>query len=136
MGRYRLLSTIYRAVGPRPIASRVGPIMLGRSILADPSRRAQVRGFIELMTRRRDVWRAVNGVIDRAGIADSELAQITAPTLVIVGDEDVATPRDKADALVRSIAGARLALIARAGHSSTVEEPAEVSRVIAEFLER
>lgn len=136
VGRYRLLSAIYRAVGPRPIAGRVAPIMLGRSILADASRRAQVRGFVELMTRRRDVWKAVNGVIDRAGLSEAELAQISAPTLVIVGVEDAATPRDKADALVAAIHGAQLAVIPRAGHSSTVEEPAEVNRAITAFLDR
>ena len=52
------------------------------------------------MSRRRDIWRAVNGVIDRAGIAHTELARITAPTLVVVGDEDVATPPAKAQQIV------------------------------------
>jgi pimeloyl-ACP methyl ester carboxylesterase len=136
IGRYRMLSAVYRAVGPRPIASKIAPIMLGKSIMADKSRKANVAGFVKLMTRRRDVWKAVNGVIDRAGIAAWELAQIRAPTLVIVGDEDVATPRDKADALVAAIAGATLAVIPRAGHSSSVEEPTDVTRAIAQFLDR
>ena len=135
IGRYRMLSAVYRAVGPRLIASKVAPIMLGKSIMSDSSRKAEVAGFVKLMTRRRDVWKAVNGVIDRAGVAAWELAQIRAPTLVIVGDEDVATPRPKADALVAAIAGAKLATIPRAGHSSSVEEPTEVTRAIAQFLD-
>ncbi len=133
--RYRLLSKVYRALGGRPIASKVAPIMMGKSILADPNRKAEVAGFVKLMTRRRDVWKAVNGVIDRAGIAAWELAQIRAPTLVIVGDEDVATTPAKADALVAAIRGAKLAVIPRAGHSSSVEEPEAVTRQIAVFLD-
>jgi len=132
--RYRPLSGIYRVVGPRPIARRIAPIMLGTSIINDTARKREVADFVRVMTRRRDVWKAVNGVVDRAGIAGWELAQISAPTLVVVGDEDVATPRTKAEALVAQIAGARLAVIPRAGHSSTVEAPADVTRAISEFL--
>jgi pimeloyl-ACP methyl ester carboxylesterase len=88
---------------------------------------------MQTMTQRRDIWRAVNGVIDRAGIAD-ELGRISAPTLVMVGDEDVATPRPKSDKLVAAIRGARLEVIPNAGHSSTVEEPARVTAALQHFL--
>jgi pimeloyl-ACP methyl ester carboxylesterase len=134
IGRYRTLTAVVRALGPRIVGSRVAPIMLGRTILADPNRRAELATYVATMTRRRDVWRAVNGVIDRAGVADSELARIKVPTLVIVGDEDLATPRPKAEHLVASIAGARLEVIPNAGHSSTVEEPARVTAGIQRFL--
>ena len=87
------------------------------------------------MTRRRDIWRAVNGVIDRAGIHD-ELSRIKAPTAVMVGDEDVATPAPKAERIVAGIAGASLIRIPRAGHSSPVEEPAAVTSAIESFLSR
>jgi pimeloyl-ACP methyl ester carboxylesterase len=135
VARYRLLSKVYRVVGGRPIANRVAPIMMGKSIIADQDRKAEVAGFVKLMTRRRDVWKAVNGVIDRAGIASWELALIRAPTLVVVGDEDLATPLAKAEALVAAISGAKLAVIPGAGHSSTVEQPAEVTLQIARFLD-
>jgi pimeloyl-ACP methyl ester carboxylesterase len=87
------------------------------------------------MKRRRDIWKAVNGVIDRAGVAASELARIRAPTLVIVGDEDVATPPAKAQQIVAAIAGAKLITIPRAGHSSPVEEPIAVTKAIEEFIQ-
>jgi pimeloyl-ACP methyl ester carboxylesterase len=110
--------------------------MLGRSIIADRARRDEVARYVAVMTRRRDIWKAVNGVIDRAPIAAWELAQIRAPTLVIVGDEDVATRIEKSEAIVAAIAGSQLAIVPRAGHSSTVEEPAEVTRRVQTFLER
>lgn len=131
--QYRLLTAAVRVLGPRPVSRRVAPIMLGRTILTDPARKGVVADFLEVMSSRRDIWRAVNGVIDRGGIHD-ELSRIKAPTLVIVGDEDVATPRPKAEALVAGIAGAKLELVPRAGHSSTVEEPAAVTTAIEKFL--
>jgi 3-oxoadipate enol-lactonase len=133
IGRYRMLTVATRLVGPRPLRARIAPIMLGKSILADPARTADVERFSAIMSRRKDIWRAVNGVIDRAGV-EAEVGRIRARTLVVVGDEDVATPRPKAEALVAAIPGARLVTIPRAGHSSTVEEPAAVTAAMTGFL--
>ena len=133
LGRYRLLTAVNRVIGPGITKGAVAKIMLGKTILADARRKPEVARFTELMARRRDIWRAVNGVIDRAGM-EAELPQIAAPTLVIVGDEDLATTPAKAQALVDGIAGAKLVVIPRAGHSSTVEEPAAVTAAIERFL--
>ncbi|HET9620694.1 MAG TPA: alpha/beta hydrolase [Kofleriaceae bacterium] len=132
--RYRSLASVTKLLGPKIIKNKVAPIMMGQAILKDPKRRAELATYVDLMSRRRDIWRAVNGVIDRAGV-HHELARITAPTLVIVGDEDVATPKVKAERIVRAIAGAQLVTIPRAGHSSPVEEPALVTQAIGEFLQ-
>jgi pimeloyl-ACP methyl ester carboxylesterase len=79
------------------------------------------------------VERALGGVIARAGVED-EIAKITAPTLVVVGDEDVATVPAKAERIRDLIPGAKLAVIPRAGHSSTIEEPDAVNAALASFL--
>jgi pimeloyl-ACP methyl ester carboxylesterase len=134
IGRYRMLATVTKLLGPKIIKKQVAPIMLGQTILHDTKRRSELAGFVDLIARRRDIWRAVNGVIDRAGI-HSELSRITAPTLVVVGEEDVATPKLKAERIAGAIAGAKLVTIPRAGHSSTVEEPALVIQALREFLE-
>ena len=134
VGRYRMLNAIGRTIGLRPLAGRVAPIMLGKSILADPARRADVARWSAIMTGRKDIWRAVNGVVDRAGCYD-ELPRIRARTLVLVGDEDVATPRPKAERMAAAIAGATLVGLNHAGHSSTVEEPAAVVSAIDTFLQ-
>ncbi len=133
LARYRLLSRVTRLLGPRLVASRVAAIMMGKTILGDPARAAELARFTAIMTRRRDIWRAVAGVVDRGGIYE-ELGRITVPTLVIVGDEDVATPPAKAERLQQAIAGARLVRIPRAGHSSTVEEPGAVTAELERFL--
>ena len=71
-----MLANVVRMLGPRIVGSRVAPIMLGRTILGDPNRKQELSTNMETMMQRRDIWRAVNGVIDRAGIAD-ELSRIT-----------------------------------------------------------
>jgi 3-oxoadipate enol-lactonase len=131
--RYRLLNRVTRLLGTRVTRSKVAPIMMGKTILTDRARRADMDRFAQLMGRRRDIWRAVNGVVDRGGVFH-ELSRITAPTLVVVGDEDVATPRAKAERIAGAIAGAKLVTIPRAGHSSPVEEPALVTAAIEQFL--
>jgi 3-oxoadipate enol-lactonase len=67
IGRYRMLTAAVRIVGPRMLRGQIAPIMLGRSTLTDSARRDEVARFTDLMSRRKDIWRAVNGVIDRAG---------------------------------------------------------------------
>jgi pimeloyl-ACP methyl ester carboxylesterase len=134
IARYRLLTRVVKLLGPKIIKHKVAPIMLGKTIIADKRRRAELATFVELMSRRSDIWRAVNGVVDRAGVHD-ELARITAPTLVVVGEEDLATPPPKAERIAGAIAGARLVTIPRAGHSSTLEEPALVTSAIEQFLQ-
>lgn len=133
--RYRLLTRVVKLLGPRVVMRRVREIMLGKAILTDAARRGEVERFSELMSRRKDIWRAVNGVVDRAPI-HGELGRITVPTLILVGEEDVATTPEKAERMAAGIAGARLVRLPRAGHSSTVEEPAAVIAAVEEFLAR
>ncbi|MBL0217982.1 MAG: alpha/beta fold hydrolase [Myxococcales bacterium] len=133
IGRYRLLTKVVRVLGIWAVRSRTAPIMMGASILADASRRAELDRHVAIMTRRKDIWRAVNGVIDRAGV-HAELGRITAPTLVLVGEEDLATPIAKAERITAAISGATLVRIPRAGHSSPVEEPAAVTAALDRFL--
>lgn len=132
--KYRRLAAVVRWLGPRPVASRVMPIMFGRTFLTDPARageRDRWRTYLE--GNRRGIHRAVVGVVDRAGVAD-ELPGITAPTLVVVGDEDVATVPAKAERIAALIPGARLVVVRGAGHSSSIEAPAQVTAALSAFL--
>lgn len=132
--RYRLLNFVVRWFGLRPVATSVMRIMFSRSFLGDPTRGKERELWrARLVGNRRDIWRAVNGVIERQGVY-GELGRISLPTLVMVGDEDVATVPAKAERIHQAIAGSRLVRIPRAGHSSTVEEPEAVTRAIREFL--
>jgi 3-oxoadipate enol-lactonase len=54
------------------------------------------------------------------------LARISAPTAIVVGDLDGATPPAHAQALRRAISGSVLTVIPRCGHLSALERPREV----------
>jgi pimeloyl-ACP methyl ester carboxylesterase len=132
--RYRLLNVVARWFGLRAVAGRVMPIMFGRTFLGDPAR-AEERALwrLRLVANRRAVWRAVNGVIEREGVA-AELPQVRTPTLVLVGEEDVATVPAKSERIRDLITGATLVRIPGAGHSSSVQQPAAVTAALGTFL--
>jgi 3-oxoadipate enol-lactonase len=71
-------------------------------------------------------------------IAEADLTETTRrlrlPTLVLVGDQDEATPRASAEALRDAIPGARLRLLPGAAHIPTVERPASVTDALLDFL--
>jgi pimeloyl-ACP methyl ester carboxylesterase len=62
------------------------------------------------------------------------LPTIDVPTLIIVGDEDVATPPKEARAMHELISGSRLEILEGAGHLSNVERAAAFNHVTSEFL--
>lgn len=133
--KFRKLAFIARWFGLRIIAGKIMPILFGKTFLSDPSRAADRTKYLQLLVRnhRIGITRAVHGVIDRKGIYD-EIASITAPTLIMVGEEDVATVPAKAERIAARIPGANLLRIPRAGHSSSIEEPAAVTAAIESFL--
>jgi len=57
------------------------------------------------------------------------------PVLVLVGDDDQITPRDRAQAMADAIPGARLVVVPGAGHLTPMEQPETTNRVLTEFLE-
>jgi pimeloyl-ACP methyl ester carboxylesterase len=133
--RYKLGARLTRALGTRLGAPQVMATMFGRTFMTDPARaeeRAEWQSRLAA-NRRVGVHRATLAVADRKGIYD-EIAYITLPTLVIVGDEDVATPPALAKRIAHRIPGAQLVTIPRAGHTSPVEQPAAVNAAIGRFL--
>ncbi len=136
VGKYRRLNFVARWLSLALVAGPVMKIMFGTKFLADPSRATFREECRRRMVRnhRIGISRAVNGVIDRAGVAD-ELERIDVPTLIIVGDQDVATVPAKSDRLHAGIAGSKLVVIPGAGHTSSLEEPAAVNAAIKGFLE-
>ncbi len=132
---YRKLLTVAQVIGVRPLAGRVMPTMFGETFMNDPARARQRAEWQERLAsnRKRGILNATRGVLDRVGVAD-QIHQIRLPTLIIVGDEDVATRPDRAERMAERIPGARLVTIPHAGHTSTVEEPAAVTAAIEAFL--
>ena len=61
------------------------------------------------------------------------LSRIQAPTLVIAGRKDLASPPENGQYIAANIKGARYAEIA-AAHISNLEEPAEFTKLVADFM--
>ena len=133
--QYKLLNGVVRWLGViPPIASKVMKIMFAKSWLADPTQVDAIRHWKkELTSNKKSITGPVEGVIYRKGV-EEELANISCPTLVIVGDEDVATTPAKAAFIHQGIAGSKLETISGAGHSSCIEKPEEVNRLLKDWL--
>ncbi len=135
--QYKLLNGIVRWIGIiPPIANKVMKIMFAHSWLQNSANRDSIRRWKnELSSNKKTITGPVEGVIYRKGV-EEELGNISCPTLVIVGDEDVATTPEKAAFIHKGIRGSKLEIIPGAGHSSCIEKPQEVNRLLKEWLKK
>jgi 3-oxoadipate enol-lactonase len=62
------------------------------------------------------------------------LGSIIAPTLVIAGAEDPATPPEHAQRIAAHVPGARLEIVPHAAHLANVEQPEAVTPLMVDFL--
>jgi len=67
------------------------------------------------------------------GIGPAELERVTAPTLVLLGDEDCLTI-EHAAAVQRALPDAQLAVVPGASHALPLEKPELTNRLILDFL--
>jgi pimeloyl-ACP methyl ester carboxylesterase len=66
--------------------------------------------------------------------AESELARIAAPTLVVVGDDEDPALRAGSERLAAGIRGAALYRVEAAGHMIPLEQPEALAGAVSEFL--
>jgi pimeloyl-ACP methyl ester carboxylesterase len=151
IAKVALLDTSARADAPEQTAMR-----RAQMTLASQGRLAEVveQQFPRLVHRARRADTALRQVFDLMaeevgaagfirqqtailGRADSRptLANISCPTLVLVGEGDELTPPELAAEIAAGIPGARLTTVPQCGHMSTLEQPDEVSRALLEWLE-
>jgi pimeloyl-ACP methyl ester carboxylesterase len=133
--KYQLLNIIARWIGLWAVAGQVMPIMFSQTFLKDPGRtdiRKKWRQHL-LDNHRVGVTRAVTGVITRQGLYD-QLDKIDLPTLVIVGEQDVATVPEISERMHARIPNSRMVRIPNAAHMTPIEEPDAVNAALQEFL--
>lgn len=130
-----LLAHIYLLAGITPVQRQVEKVMFGPTFLADPRSRPLIDEWIAQLhgASRIGIRNAVMGVVLRKPVL-AELPHISAPTLVIVGADDVPTPVRRSQTIAEHIAGATLEIVPDAGHSSTIEQPEAVTKLLREFL--
>lgn len=130
------LLTALRLVGIKPLMGSAMKAMFGPQFLKDPARRAEA-----------DVWRRRirdndpdalvrfgRAIFSRDDVLD-RLRGVDLPCLVVAGDQDRALPKSAAPAMAATVPGARLEMIADAGHLCTIEKPDEATAVLASFLD-
>jgi 3-oxoadipate enol-lactonase len=97
----------------------------------NPGERARLRAM--LTSADPAGYAACCGAVERMDLR-GELGRIRAPTLVVSGADDFATPVDHQRLIAESIPGARHEILSPAGHVAVVEQPQAVNRLIEEHL--
>lgn len=135
--KYKFLNGIVKWFGVIPkVAKEVMKIMFAQSWLENPKNKEAYNKWIkELQSNKRSITKSVVAVIYRKGV-EEEICNIQCPTMVVVGDEDVATKPEKAKFIQMSIPNAVLHIIPGAGHSSCLEKPDEVNKLIREWMDQ
>jgi 3-oxoadipate enol-lactonase len=133
--KYKVMNVVTRFFGLGVVCDAVMPALYGKTSINDPARADERQGWKQqLVMNRKSIWRAANGVLERKSIY-GELGKIAAPALVMVGDEDLGTPKAMSERIAGAIPRAKLMVIPGAGHGSTWEQPAIVTAAIGAFLD-
>lgn len=129
--RNRMIELVSKS-GPEAIIDMMLPKLLGATTQqGQPGLRASVRAMAARQSAE-GISAALVAMRDRPD-ARPALAEIRVPTLVIVGEEDANTPVSMASALAKSIQGASLEVIPRAGHLSNLENSAAFNSAVERF---
>jgi 3-oxoadipate enol-lactonase len=130
----RALRTRLREVlahgGTAALADQMLPNSLSSG--ADPAVVAEVRRLIEAGDSR-GLDAALVAMMERPD-STPDLPRVSCATLIIAGELDKITPVADAEAMQRAIPRAVLTVIPAAGHLSSLEQPDQFSRVLADFL--
>jgi 3-oxoadipate enol-lactonase len=113
------------------------PIWLGLSLFTHARRHPAAAARLQQMTDDYSGWHWVNHDPHRAADPPAlhRLEQITAPTLVLVGEHDLPDFHAAARQVQARVAGARLEIVPAAGHMANMEAPEVVNRHLLAFLD-
>ena len=132
--KYTLLNNIVRLLGVKSVTGPVMKIMFGKKFLTDPARSEERNEWKKILqSNKKTIVKAVEGVISRKGV-EHELANINCPTLILVGDQDIATVPAKAEFIHSHIKDSKLIYIEGGGHTASIEEPEAYNDAIIDFL--
>jgi len=123
---------VLEAGSTEPVADPVVDRWLTPAFAAEhPDARAKLRAM--LTSADPAGYAACCGAIERMDLR-ADLGRITAPTLVISGADDLATPVEHQRLIAEAIPGARHEILSPAAHVAAVEQAGAVNRLIEEHL--
>jgi pimeloyl-ACP methyl ester carboxylesterase len=128
-GEYDAMRSVWEEDGPSELmGSMVAAIILG----SYPGNPAWVAKWI--LRYPEGLGQAYTTLMERDDITE-RLAEITAPALVVHGDEDAAIPMERAEALCAGLSGcAGVVVVAGGSHSANLNRPEAVNAAITGFL--
>lgn len=131
-GRLAMAQTAYTQ-GPTAIADMMIPKLLTATTIEN---RKDLLEQVRAMIIKNQSSGIIVDLMVMAARPDSTalLTQIACPTLVIVGEEDVATPPTESQYMVERIPHAQLITIPNAGHLSNVEQANVFNQALEVFL--
>lgn len=135
MPAYAAMIALVSLAGTRPVAPRMMQILFGRSILTDLARApliAKWRAVVDTLPK--SIVRAAAASAMRGSVL-GEIGRITAPTLIIAGEEDHPVPLHHQKTVAAAIAGAVIEVVPATGHAVMIERPDWFNSRMARFLE-
>ena len=78
----------------------------------------------------------VEAILDTDDSMVAELSDISVPTLVVVGNQDILTPRADSEEIAERIPHAELVVISGAAHGLMVEHASTFNRIVIDFIDR
>jgi len=78
----------------------------------------------------------VKAILDVDDSISDQLVDVKAPTLVLVGNQDILTPRGDSEEIAERMPNAELVVISGAAHGFMVEHASTFNKVLLEFLGR
>jgi pimeloyl-ACP methyl ester carboxylesterase len=131
------LETAARVLGEGnlALADSLMPKLFAAATLADQPNLAAIERQKILAADPRGVAAALRGMAARRDFR-SELAQISLPTLVIVGEHDAISTVDEMRGIAKAIANAEFVIVPNAGHMSPLENPQGFNEALEQFLTR
>ncbi len=127
-------AALAREGGASAIADSMLPKMLAPSAATEnPALAERVRKMME-GTPVSGILGALGALRDRPDSTQDLPLLTRTPTLVVVGEQDQITPKDRAQAMATAIPGARLAVVPGAGHLTPMERPEATTALLADFL--
>lgn len=134
MPRYARLMALIRLFGPRPFAGVLLKILFGDTYLTAAENAGEVRRWRRIISRLpRALARAAAASAHRKAIA-GELPRISAPTMVVSGEEDRPISPEKSRAVHQLIRQSVFRSVPDTGHAVMIERPAAFNAMLGDFL--
>lgn len=131
---YGLLVLVVKILGIKLVANQVLPLMFGKTFMKNPARKSELAQIkAEMLKHHKSIVLPVQGVMHRPDFT-AQLHNISAPTLVLTGDEDLAIPAHKSKKMAEHIQGALFEEMKGVGHMSNIECPDLINQRLENFI--